>query len=220
MRRATRSSLILVLSIGLSLSAGLTAPALAQQSAQPVPTITVPLAYPTPSQPPHSQHTWAKNWARQAAKNRHPLIALGPALGRRVPAMPGRPQAGASDRRWSRYGRACRASAGRFVRLSKCWHQLLRDPVTLGRYLAAKRGWTGSQWAALYRLWANESGWRVTAANPSGAYGIPQALPGSKMGSGWQTSAGVQIRWGLSYIKARYGTPVAALAHQSSSGWY
>jgi hypothetical protein len=90
----------------------------------------------------------------------------------------------------------------------------------LGQHLAALRGWTGQQWTCLNELWTRESNWRISARNPSGAYGIPQALPGSKMGPGWQTSATVQITWGLGYIAARYGTPCGAWAHSNSTGWY
>lgn len=92
----------------------------------------------------------------------------------------------------------------------------------LGAYMAAKRGWTGSQFSCLDELWgARESGWNQYADNPtSDAYGIPQALPGSKMGPGWQTSPHVQIRWGLGYIAGRYGTPCGALSHSHSVGWY
>jgi hypothetical protein len=73
-------------------------------------------------------------------------------------------------------------------------------------------------------LWNKESGWRVNAYNSgSGAYGIPQALPGSKMasaGADWQTNAATQIKWGLGYIKGRYGTPCGAWGHSQSVGWY
>jgi hypothetical protein len=69
-----------------------------------------------------------------------------------------------------------------------------------------------------------ESGWRWNADNPnSSAYGIPQALPGSKMaaaGADWRTNPATQIRWGLSYIAGRYGTPIQALAHSNAKGWY
>jgi len=72
-------------------------------------------------------------------------------------------------------------------------------------------GWSSSQFSCLDPLWAHESGWSVTAANAgSGAYGIPQALPGSRMASAgpdWQTNAATQIRWGLEYIKGTYGSP-------------
>jgi hypothetical protein len=73
-------------------------------------------------------------------------------------------------------------------------------------------------------LWERESSWRVYAFNPySGAYGIPQAVPGSKMasaGSHWRTSARTQIRWGLRYIRSRYGSPRRAWAHSCAYGWY
>lgn len=81
-----------------------------------------------------------------------------------------------------------------------------------------------AQFGCLDQLWDRESGWSVTASNPSsGAYGIPQALPGSKMasaGADWQTNGYTQIRWGLSYIRASYGTPCAAWAHSQAYGWY
>ncbi len=76
----------------------------------------------------------------------------------------------------------------------------------------------------LVSLWNVESGWNVTASNPSsGAYGIPQALPGSKMasaGADWQTNGATQIRWGLGYIKSVYGSPCAAWGHEQADGWY
>jgi len=85
-------------------------------------------------------------------------------------------------------------------------------------------GWPSSQFSCLVSLWNVESGWNVTAANPSsGAYGIPQALPGSKMataGPDWQTDAATQIRWGLGYIKSIYGSPCGAWAHEQADGWY
>jgi hypothetical protein len=73
-------------------------------------------------------------------------------------------------------------------------------------------------------LWEHESGWRIHAYNPySGAYGIPQAVPGSKMasaGPNWRNSARTQIRWGLRYIRSRYGKPRRAWAHECAYGWY
>jgi hypothetical protein len=86
-------------------------------------------------------------------------------------------------------------------------------------------GWGDDQYNCLVTLWTNESGWRWWADNPwSDAYGIPQALPGSKMGTGWQDDAAVQIRWGLSYIKNRwdYGSPCKALQmwNSRSPHWY
>ena len=94
----------------------------------------------------------------------------------------------------------------------------------IAKQLLADRGWGDAQFSCLVTLWNHESGWRVHAANPSGAYGIPQALPGSKMASAgpdWQDSAETQIKWGLGYIKSRYGTPCGAWSSwQSQGGWY
>ncbi|AEG45225.1 uncharacterized protein YabE (DUF348 family) [Isoptericola variabilis J7] len=94
----------------------------------------------------------------------------------------------------------------------------------IGQQLAAARGWTGSQWTCLEALWTKESGWNHLAKNPSsGAYGIPQALPGSKMGtagSDWATNPATQIEWGLGYIAGRYGTPCGAWSHSQANNWY
>jgi len=85
-------------------------------------------------------------------------------------------------------------------------------------------GFATSQMPSLDKLWQHESGWRHTASNPSsGAYGIPQALPGTKMataGSDWRTNPATQIKWGLGYIKQRYGTPNGAWAHFQWYNWY
>ncbi|WP_348787510.1 lytic transglycosylase domain-containing protein [Leifsonia sp. NPDC080035] len=87
-----------------------------------------------------------------------------------------------------------------------------------------ERGMGDDQYNCLVSLWNRESGWNVYAYNAgSGAYGIPQALPGSKMASAgpdWQNSASTQINWGLGYITGRYGTPCGAWSHSESSGWY
>jgi resuscitation-promoting factor RpfB len=86
------------------------------------------------------------------------------------------------------------------------------------------RGWGEDQFSCLVSLWNKESGWNVHASNgSSGAYGIPQALPGSKMASAgpdWQNNAATQISWGLGYISGRYGTPCGAWGHSQSTGWY
>lgn len=92
------------------------------------------------------------------------------------------------------------------------------------RFMVKKYGWGDDQWEALRQLWTRESGWRWNADNPtSDAYGIPQALPGSKMasaGADWRTNPETQVRWGLSYIKGRYGTPARAWAHFQANNWY
>lgn len=84
-------------------------------------------------------------------------------------------------------------------------------------------GMGSDQFSCLVSLWNRESHWSTTAGNASGAYGIPQALPGSKMASAgpdWQTNATTQIAWGLGYINGRYGSPCAAWAHSEASNWY
>lgn len=93
-----------------------------------------------------------------------------------------------------------------------------------GRSLMRQIGFADNQWPALDKLWTRESNWNERATNPSsGAYGIPQALPGSKMASvapDWRGNPNTQIMWGLKYIKDRYGSPSAAWAHELSAGWY
>ncbi|MCU1404405.1 MAG: hypothetical protein JWQ43_708 [Glaciihabitans sp.] len=90
--------------------------------------------------------------------------------------------------------------------------------------MVAARGWDTSQYNCLVSLWNKESGWNMYAQNKSsGAYGIPQSLPGSKMasaGADWATNAATQISWGLGYISGRYQTPCGAWTHSQAIGWY
>lgn len=99
----------------------------------------------------------------------------------------------------------------------------------IAKSLAASYGWdNGSEWTALVELWRRESSWNNHALNPSsGAYGIPQALPHTKMPkAAWPESAGgtsdasTQITWGLNYIKGRYGRPSVAVAFHDANNWY
>lgn len=97
----------------------------------------------------------------------------------------------------------------------------------LGRQMAAAYGWgSGAEWKALDALWTQESGWNQYAKNPqSGAYGIAQALPPTKMPfaaqQGGGSDAAAQIKWGLDYIKARYRDPVKAWGgYWQRGGWY
>lgn len=96
--------------------------------------------------------------------------------------------------------------------------------AALGKKMLAAAGWTGAQWVAFNNIVMAESGWDTHADNPtSGAYGIPQALPGSKMasaGADWQTNPATQIKWMIGYIRSRYGTPVNAWAFHLAHGWY
>ncbi|UOE45129.1 hypothetical protein [Agromyces larvae] len=85
-------------------------------------------------------------------------------------------------------------------------------------------GWGDGEFRCLELLWTRESSWRADAYNASsGAYGIPQSLPGAKMasaGDDWRTNANTQINWGLAYISARYGAPCSAWAHSEAVNWY
>ena len=94
----------------------------------------------------------------------------------------------------------------------------------IARSLMGSYGWGDGEFSCLQSLWNRESGWNYQAQNASsGAYGIPQALPGSKMSSvadDWATNPATQITWGLGYIQGRYGTPCSAWAHSESVGWY
>jgi hypothetical protein len=98
------------------------------------------------------------------------------------------------------------------------------SPQHIAMAMLGSYGWSSSQFGCLDSLWNAESGWDVYASNPSsGAYGIPQALPGAKMASAgpdWQSDAATQIRWGLGYIKGLYGSPCGAWAHERADGWY
>jgi len=94
----------------------------------------------------------------------------------------------------------------------------------IAKRMVEQRGWGSKEYDCLVALWGKESGWNIYAFNAgSGAYGIPQAVPGNKMasaGSDWKTSAKTQITWGLGYIQGRYQTPCGAWGHSQSSGWY
>jgi hypothetical protein len=94
----------------------------------------------------------------------------------------------------------------------------------IGCALMLDKGYALDQFPCLENLWDKESGWNYKALNSSsGAYGIPQSLPGDKMasaGSDWKTNPATQIKWGLGYIKGRYGTPCKAWGHSQNVGWY
>jgi hypothetical protein len=103
-------------------------------------------------------------------------------------------------------------------------------PITKSQIIAnareevSKYGWGEKQHKCLITLWNRESGWNHKAKNKSsGAYGIPQALPASKMksaGADWKTNPMTQVKWGLKYIKTRYQSPCGALSHSNKKGWY
>lgn len=105
---------------------------------------------------------------------------------------------------------------------------LARTPV--GARLVANKlnattySWNSAQMSCLNTLWSRESHWNFKSRNTrSGAYGIPQANPGTKMASAgrdWRTNPVTQIKWGMSYVNSRYGTPCSALATSNRRGWY
>ena len=94
----------------------------------------------------------------------------------------------------------------------------------IAKRMVADRGWSDVEYDCLYQLWKKESNWRVNAHNKSsGAYGIPQSLPGNKMASvadDWMTNPETQITWGLKYIANRYDTPCGAWGHSQVRNWY
>ncbi|MEV4820318.1 lytic transglycosylase domain-containing protein [Micromonospora sp. NPDC049274] len=94
----------------------------------------------------------------------------------------------------------------------------------IGCALMLEAGFAIDQFPCLDKLWNKESGWNHKASNSSsGAYGIPQSLPGSKMGSiadDWRTNPATQIKWGLGYIKGRYKTPCGAWSNFQNNGNY
>jgi hypothetical protein len=159
----------------------------------------------TASAPAHmtlvrTRHTWQKHTKRQIA-----------AHARKVRKERAAKAAAAA--------RAARAAASR-----SSTRTYSGDPRSIARSMMSSRyGWDAGQFSCLNSLWNRESGWNVHAANPSGAYGIPQALPGSKMstaGADWQDNPSTQIAWGLSYVKSTYGTPCGAWSAFQSKGWY
>ena len=99
------------------------------------------------------------------------------------------------------------------------------DPREIARQiLKNKFGYSSSQFDCFNNIIMRESKWDINATNPSsGAYGIPQALPGSKMaseGGDWRTNPATQIIWGIKYMKGRYGSPCGAWSFKSANGWY
>jgi Transglycosylase SLT domain len=98
------------------------------------------------------------------------------------------------------------------------------SPQQIAMAMLGSYGWSSSEFSCLDQLWTRESGWNPQAANPySGAFGIPQALPGSKMasaGADWATNPATQIRWGLGYIREMYGSPCGAWSHELATGAY
>jgi hypothetical protein len=124
-----------------------------------------------------------------------------------------------------------RTKAERLQRQSRSGGQVSRDkdlgggdPRLIAQGMLPEFGFSADQFSCLDSLWTKESGWNPAADNPtSSAFGIPQALPGSKMASAgpdWATNPATQIRWGLGYIAEVYGSPCSAWAHSQANNWY
>ena len=159
----------------------------------------------------------AANWAvqaRRAAADRHQAIL---AAQRRAAAQRAAAARAAAESAAAKRAVAARLAAQRGTELSG-------TPQQIAMAMLPAYGWSSDRFGCLRSLWNNESGWNPYASNPySGAYGIPQALPGSKMasaGADWQTNPATQIRWGLGYIQATYGSPCGAWGHETADGWY
>ena len=121
-------------------------------------------------------------------------------------------------------GKARALSSASGVAKTKTEDLSAADPKALARALMPKYGLSSSEFDCLDNIWSQESGWDIHADNPtSSAYGIPQALPGSKMSSAgpdWEDNPETQIRWGLGYIQSRYGSACEAWSYKQGAGWY
>jgi hypothetical protein len=159
--------------------------------------------------------------SREAAALTHQVYSAREVQRRAVAAQAAAARARAEAAKRAAAAAALRARAAEKARAAR---SAVRDPQGIARIMALERGWGGGQFSCLRSLWRRESNWNHRATNSSsGAYGIPQALPGGKMasaGADWRTNPVTQIAWGLDYIADRYGTPCGAWAHSESHGWY
>lgn len=99
------------------------------------------------------------------------------------------------------------------------------DPRDIAKAMMLKvYEWGADEFTCVDKIWTQESNWQWNAENPtSGAYGIPQSLPASKLataGDDWKTNPATQIKWSLGYIQDRYGTPCQALTFRKAHNWY
>jgi hypothetical protein len=119
---------------------------------------------------------------------------------------------------------AAAAKAARDTQRQSLIENARKDPRSAARAMLGDFGFADSQFSCLDKLWTRESNWTYSATNRfSGAYGIPQALPASKMatvGADYRTNPVTQMKWGLGYIKQVYGTPCGAWSHSQATGWY
>lgn len=173
-------------------------------------------AFPEESAPAATTAVGDQSGAQHSLEHQASLVAEFKAERARAKAAAAKARAKAKAERERKARAAARERAARSA---------VRDPKGVARALMADEyGWGTDQFSCLVSLWQRESNWNYRARNSSsGAYGIPQALPGAKMasaGADWQTNPRTQILWGLGYIEDRYGTPCSALGHSHSVGWY
>jgi hypothetical protein len=180
---------------------------------------------------PRTTHPLSVKFATVIASS---ALALGAAVAAATSSAPARPTALPSAGRLTTgrptTGRMTRTHAQPSVKLATlltpaaATATAVLTPRQIARQMLPSFGWSQRQFPYLNWLWNRESGWNKFAENPySGAYGIPQALPGAKMasaGPNWRGNARTQIRWGLRYIRATYGSPRRAWAHETADGWY
>jgi hypothetical protein len=156
--------------------------------------------------------------AQAAAKQKAAKLAAAQAAAKRAAAA--QAQAAAAQAR----AQAAQAAAQKKAQAALATAETSGTPQQIAAAMLSQFGWSSDQMSCLQPLWQRESNWEVSASNASsGAYGIPQALPASKMasaGSDWQTSAYTQIKWGLGYIQQVYGSPCGAWNHEMADGWY
>lgn len=173
---------------------------------------------PKPTHPPHwvTPADRARAAARQAAAARAAQQVAAFVAIRQAAAQQAAAQQAAAQQT------AAAATASRSETRAPLTSSYSGDPRAIAQQMLAARG-EADQFSCLDSLWNRESGWSISAANASGAYGIPQALPGSKMasaGGDWQSNPATQISWGLGYIDSTYGSPCAAWGHSQANGWY
>jgi hypothetical protein len=151
-------------------------------------------------------------------------VAIAKAAAKAAAAKAAAAQAARSAAAKAAAAQAARTAAQQTAAQSPATSTPSGSPEQIAQQMLGQFGWPASQFSCLYPLWEHESGWNPSAENPgSGAYGIPQALPGSQMasaGANWQTNPAIQIKWGLTYIQSRYGSPCGAWAHEEADNWY
>lgn len=115
--------------------------------------------------------------------------------------------------------RTADAQAGGNITGNVTMHSSAQDLQAVAHQLVQREGWSEADYRSLVELWNRESGWNPAAKNSIGALGIPQAY-GHTLPDGYATNPLVQMQWGIDYIKQRYGSPSAALAHSNTDHWY